>query len=70
MFLPAECHPNVRNLKFQHFGWVHSVEESKLHNSASFTYLVSFHALGSLFLFLFPDDDEGTAKFVESETHM
>jgi len=29
------------------------------------TYLVSFHALNSLFLFLFAEDDEGTTVLVE-----
>jgi hypothetical protein len=34
------------------------------------TYFVGLHALGSLFLLLLPNDDEGAAKFVECETHM
>ena len=34
------------------------------------TYLVSFHALDSLFLFLFSDDDERASVLVECKTHI
>lgn len=33
-------------------------------------YLVGFETLCSLFLFLLPNNDEGAAVFVESETHI
>ena len=33
-------------------------------------YLMGFHTLGSLLFLLLPNDNEGAAVFVESETHI